>query len=110
MNPVARQVKEEFARQEAVCARTLTLFHLISNKARFRIICLLTRGEFCVQEIAEVVDQGNLSNISQQLKILLLAGIVEKRREDRRIIYSLKDERLRHMIEFLREQFMYAPS
>jgi len=106
MKSVCVAMKEEFARSESVCAQTLMLFHLISNKARFRIICLLTRGDFCVQDIADVVAHGNLSNISQQLKILRLAGLIDRRRDDRKLIYHLKDERVRTMIGFLRDQFL----
>ena len=106
MNTVARQVKKEFAGNEVVCSRVITLFQLIANKARFRIICLLARGDFCVNEIVEVVNEGKLSNISQQLKILTLAGLIERRREEKRIIYSLKDERIRDMIDYFRAQFL----
>jgi DNA-binding transcriptional ArsR family regulator len=108
MNPACRQMKTDFERSETVCARTLDLLHLISNKVRFRIICLLTRGDFCVQDIASVVGHGNLSNTSQQLKILRMAGIVDHRREERRIIYRLADERVRSMIAFLQKKFLAA--
>jgi len=96
----------EFQGNEAVCAKVLTLFHLLSNKARFRIVCLLARGEFCVHEIADVVGAGRLSNISQQLKMLTMAGVIERRRDQTRILYTLKDKRIRKMVNFLRVQFM----
>lgn len=96
----------EFQGNEAVCAKVLTLFHLLSNKARFRIVCLLARGEFCVHEIADVVGAGRLSNISQQLKMLTMAGVIERRRDQTRILYTLKDKRIRRMVNFLRVQFM----
>lgn len=66
------------------------MFQLFSNKGRFRIACLLARSEFCVNEITEVVSKGKTSNISQQLKILTLSGVIERRREDQRILYCLK--------------------
>jgi DNA-binding transcriptional ArsR family regulator len=106
MNAAAREMKQAFKKNEAVCARVLGLFHLFSHKGRFRIACLLARGEFCVHEIVEVVDQGKLSNISQQLKMLTLSGVIERRRENQRILYSLKDKRVRNMIEFLQGQFL----
>ena len=106
LNPACEQLRLEFQSNEVVCAKVLTLFHLLSNKARFRIVCLLARGEFCVQEIAEVVGAGRLSNISQQLKMLTMAGVIVRRREQNRILYTLKDARIRTMIEFLRVQFL----
>ena len=106
MNGIARELKKTFEKNEAVCAKVIGLFHLFSNKGRFRIVCLLARGEFCVHEIAEVVGQSKLSNISQQLKILTLSGVIERRREDQRILYRLKDERMGRLVEFLQQQFV----
>lgn len=106
MNNMIRKIRDDFKRNDAVCSQVVGLFQLISNKGRFRIICLLTHGEFCVHEIMEAVGGGKLSNISQQLKTLALAGVVERRREEQRILYRLKDERVRNMIGFLRNQFL----
>ena len=106
MDTVCRELKEAFRKNEVVCARVIQLFQLFSNKGRFRIACLLSRGEFCVNEITEVVSEGKTSNISQQLKILALSGIIERRRENQRILYRLKDRRVGTMIQFLQEQFL----
>lgn len=106
MNAQARQMQEQFRRNEAVCGRVITLFQLVANKTRFRIVCLLTRGEFCVRDILEVLGEGKLSNLSQQLKILTLAGMIQRRREQQRVLYTLKDERLRGMIAYLQREFL----
>jgi DNA-binding transcriptional ArsR family regulator len=106
MTEIARQLKMEFKRHEALCQKVLTTFHLLSNKARFRIVCLLARGEFCVHDISEVVGGCNISNISQQLKMLSLSGVVSKRRDQKRILYRLKDDKVRELIEFLQQQHL----
>ena len=107
MNAKGRTIKEEFRKNSAICERVVTLLHLISNKARFRIVCLLSRGgEFCVHDIMDVVNEGKLSHISQQLTILRLAGIVQKRRSNKLIFYAIKDERVRRLIEFLCLQYL----
>ena len=106
MNARHRTIKEEFRKNSAVCERVVTLLHLISNKARFRIVCLLSRGEFCVNDIMDVVNEGKLSHISQQLMMLRLAGIVQKRRSKKLILYAIKDERVRQLIEFLCRQYL----
>ncbi len=103
-------MKTLFNRNEAVCGRVLGLLQLLSNKTRFRIVCLLLRGEFSVNEIVEVVSEGQLSNVSQQLKVLTLAGIIERRRLKRQILYTLKDERVKDLIQFLQQQFLNAES
>lgn len=106
MQAACRELKEAFRKNEAVCAKVINLFHLFSHKGRFRIACLLTRGEFCVNDITDVVSEGKTSSVSQQLKILTLSGVVERRRVEQRILYSLKDERVRSLVLFLQERFL----
>ncbi len=106
MNATCRELKGTFQRNEAVCARVVQLFHLFSNKGRFRIACLLARGEFCVNDITGVVGEGKTSSVSQHLKMLALSGVVERRRENQRIFYRLKDRRVGATIQFLQKQFL----
>src|SRR5690348_13626709 len=103
MNTIGQELKEAFRKNEVVCARVIQLFQLFSHKGRFRIACLLARGEFCVNEITEIVSEGKTSNISQQLKMLALSGIIERRRENQHILYRLRDPRVGKMIQFLQE-------
>ncbi len=105
MTALGIKMKKTFEKNKAACQRVIGLFEFLSNKSRFQIICLLSRGEFCVNEITEVVSEGKLSNISQQLKILTLAGIVARRREGQHILYRLEDERIRRVIGFLQSEF-----
>ena len=109
LNKKAQQIKAEFEKNEAVCGKVLGLFHLVAHKPRFRIVCLLCQGEFCVNEIAEVVGCGKISNISQQLKMLTLAGLITKRRDQKKILYQVSDERVRHLVEYLRTEFLDNP-
>ncbi len=106
MTPVAKELKAAFRKNEVVCAHVIQLFQLFSNQGRFRIACLLSRGEFCVNEITEVVSEGKTSSISQHLKMLTLSGVIERRRENQRILYRLKDKRVGTMIRFLQEHFL----
>lgn len=106
LNNKAKAIQQEFLDNKALCQQVLSLFQLISNKSRFRILCTLSQGDFCVQEIAEIVGECKVSNISQQLRMLRLAGIIDRRREERKIIYTLVDERVRSMIIFLHEQYL----
>jgi DNA-binding transcriptional ArsR family regulator len=108
MNQACQNLKASFAQNETVCSRINELFHLLSNKGRFRIICLLCFGEYCVNDIAEVVSHGCLPNVSQHLKTLALSGVIERRRDGQRILYRLKDERVRNIIGFMRSQFLEA--
>ncbi|MDY7080940.1 MAG: metalloregulator ArsR/SmtB family transcription factor [Halobacteria archaeon] len=57
-----------------------------------RIIAYLSReGELTTSELAELVGKSN-STVSWHLSRLHDAGIVEKKREGRSVLYSLKDE------------------
>lgn len=96
------ETSELFARFEdrEACKNMLSMLSLVSNQIRFRILCLLTAGPFCVHDIVRHVG-GKSSNISQQLKILLLAGYISNERVGRQIYYRLEDEKVRALIEFL---------
>ena len=106
MKHACQKLKAAFEQNEAVCDRVNQLFHLLANKGRFRIVCLLCFGEFCVNDIAEVVSEGRLPNVSQHLKMLTLAGVIERHRQGQNIFYRLKDERVRNIIGFIRSQFL----
>ena len=67
---------------------------------------MLTEGEFCVTEITEAVLPGKLTSISQHLRILTLAGIVEKRRSQRKLLYRLKDTKIEATLDFLKHQYL----
>lgn len=106
MNETLEQIKQRFKNNEAVCQKVSNLFALISNRTRFRILCLLRESDFCVGDIVETIQTSNFSNISQQLRLLNIAGIVEHRRDGKRIIYKLVDERVRDIITYLHDNFM----
>ncbi|MGJ8649632.1 MAG: ArsR/SmtB family transcription factor [Opitutaceae bacterium] len=106
LNPVALEIKTQFENNEALCQKVIGIFQLAANKTRFRIICTLSKGDFCVNDIAEIIGAERLSNVSQQLKMLRLAGLIESRREKSQVIYSLTDEKVRRMIAFLQEEFL----
>ena len=94
----------ELFRDPKKCERVLSMFHLFSNENRFKILCALHEGDLCVNDITELVG-GKHSNISQQLKMLTLAGYLTRERRDKRIIYHLQDDHIRRTIDFLRSEF-----
>jgi len=99
------QIKERFTDNENVCQRVTGILSLMSNKTRFRILCMLAEGDFCVTEIVDTIQTAKLSNVSQQLRILTLAGVLEKTRKEQHVIYHLRDRRLAGLIENLEKQF-----
>lgn len=108
MKETLEQIKQRFKENEAVCQKVVDIFALISNKTRFRILCLLTEGDFCVGDIVDTIQISNFSNISQQLRLLNMAGIVDRRRDGKRIIYHLQDENVREIIIYLHDNYLNA--
>ena len=106
INDVCQKLKGTLEKNDEICSRVLCLLQLLSCKSRFHIICLLLRGEFSVNEIVQVVSEGQCSNVSQQLKALTLAGMTEGRRVKRQVFYRLKDERVRALMYFLQKEFL----
>ncbi len=105
MSLTKSEIKKRFELNTAACEKVLNVFSLLSNKSRFRIMCMLCEGDFCVNEIVEVVQPGKVSNISQQLRLLMLSGYIEKRREKKHVIYHLKDQNIRKLIQFLEDSY-----
>ena len=95
-----KKVADQLLRNQQYCDRILKMFSLFSNDTRFRILCVLKEGDFCVNDIVEFVG-GKHSNISQQLKMLTLAGYLTKERRERSVYYHLDDEKIKATIDFL---------
>jgi ArsR family transcriptional regulator len=86
------------------CERVLRMFSLCSNEYRFKILCILAEGECCVHDIVNALD-ARYSNISQQLKMLTLAGYLDKERRRRQTFYRLKSQEIRDVLDFLKATY-----
>lgn len=106
MNPLGIQLREEFRRNEHVCRKLIPILQILAHKARFRIVCALARGDFCVNDLALIIGEERPSNLSQHLKILRLAGIVAVQREEQRRVYHLADPSVRELINHFRATFL----
>ncbi|MBN2444376.1 MAG: winged helix-turn-helix transcriptional regulator [Spirochaetales bacterium] len=96
--------KEFIIKNTEACECILQTLSLLSNKTRLHILCILSNSDYCVGEIGEIVG-GKTSNISQQLKMLTMAGYLEKRRSEKNIFYHLKDEKIKKLLDFFRDNF-----
>ena len=76
----------------------------LSHEGRLMILCHLSTGEKSVTEL-ETLLASRQAAVSQQLARLRLEGLVDHRREGKTIYYSLKDDRVRRMIELVYEMF-----
>ena len=69
-------------------AETLKLFRSLADPTRLRIMALLERDELSVNELQEITRMGQ-SRISTHLRQLQEAGLLQSRREGKRIFYKL---------------------
>lgn len=100
------EVKAMFEANESMCREVIGMLELVSNKVRLRTVCMLMEGEYCVQDIVDVAGGGKATNVSQQLRMLRIAGVVESRREGKQVFYRLKEGSVPDLVRFLRKEYM----
>lgn len=100
---IARQVGQN--RDEQAYEDMANRLHLLSLPARLRIVDMLRRREECVCALQEALDRPQ-PYVSQQLRVLRKAGIVEWRRggrkgggDERYVYYRLADPWVRRLVE-----------
>jgi ArsR family transcriptional regulator len=74
------------------------VFKALCDPTRLRLISLLVRQEFCVGDLAAVLDVSQ-SVVSHQLRDMRRMGWVRNRREGRHVFYILDDEHVRSLFE-----------
>ncbi|MDJ1171353.1 metalloregulator ArsR/SmtB family transcription factor [Roseofilum sp. BLCC_M91] len=81
----SQQVPQEVVDQVA------EYFSVLSEPMRLKLLNLLREREQCVQELVEAT-QTSQANVSKHLKLMLQAGILQRRAEGTSAYYSVKDE------------------
>ncbi|RPF28012.1 ArsR/SmtB family transcription factor [Georgenia muralis] len=84
-------------------ARLAALFKLLGDPRRARILyALLEAGELCVCDLAASVEVPETA-VSQSLRLLRTAGVVDNRRDGRMVYYRLADAHVRMLLDLSRE-------
>ena len=81
-------------------ARSVELFHALSDETRLEIVDMLRSGERCVCDLTDALDAAQ-SRLSFHLKVLKDAGIVRDRREGRWVHYELDREAFEEIEELI---------
>ena len=89
---------------EQAAADVSQMLKLLSNQNRLLILCQLADGERSVGELARLLSVSQVT-VSQQLGVLRNTGMVHSRRDAQTIYYSLSNEDIRSLIEFLYRTF-----
>jgi DNA-binding transcriptional ArsR family regulator len=86
----------------------LKILKAISDETRLKIAKLLCSGEKCGSEIMPLVGKSQ-PNISIHLSKLKNAGIIESRRDGKKIYYYFSNERAKKIIDSINEDNALAP-
>ncbi|GLP63987.1 hypothetical protein TUSST3_06070 [Streptomyces sp. TUS-ST3] len=83
---------------EEQLALAAEILALLGDRTRLTLLHALTRGESDVTTLTEVCAAARPA-VSQHLARLRLAGLVNTRKEGRRVIYALRDGHLRRLVD-----------
>jgi DNA-binding transcriptional ArsR family regulator len=72
-------------------------FKALAHPARLKLLERLIREDCCVSEIEDCLSISQ-PRVSQHLKVLKRAGIIQGKRDKRRICYRISDEWVRDLI------------
>ena len=85
---------------------TASLLRTLGNPDRLLLLCQLSQGERAVGELEELVGLRQPS-LSQQLAVLRNEGLVQTRRDGKRIFYRIAEPRLLVLLGTLYQ--LYCP-
>ena len=68
-------------------------FSAFSDRTRMRILTLLTIGDYCVNDVAYLL-QTNQSTVSHQLQNLKARGLVDCKKQGKKTVYFLKNTKM----------------
>ena len=83
---------------EDVVRRVASLFSLLDDPTRIKVILAVADGEKCVGDIAKEVNSSD-SAVSHQLRILRDSRVVDYRKEGRMSMYRLCDDHIKNILE-----------
>ena len=78
----------------------LILLKAMGERTRFKILKTLVSGEKCACEIPKIIERSQ-PNTSMHLSKLQDWNLVDSRRDGKRILYSIKDPKIKKIIEII---------
>jgi ArsR family transcriptional regulator len=77
------------------------IFRALADPTRLAILCALTQGERCVNELADLLRLPQ-PTVSRHLRVLHDALLVNATRHGQNVVYTLSDPPICQVIELLR--------
>jgi ArsR family transcriptional regulator len=90
----------------ATAADVARQMKVLGNPERLLLLCQLSQRECCVSDLEELLDIRQ-PTLSQQLAVLRSEGVVDTRRDGKRIFYRVADQRLLRVLATL--YALYCP-
>ena len=84
----------------AAAGEATAVLGVLANENRLLLLCQLSKGEKCVGELEALLDLRQ-PTLSQQLGVLRSEGLVDTRRDGKRIYYSIADARVLALLNAL---------
>jgi len=104
MTPVRSAI--DAARMQNAARQATAALHALANENRLLLLCQLSQGEQSVAELEALLDIHQ-PTLSQQLGVLRAEGLVQTRRDGRRIYYSVADPKILTLLNTLYS--LYCP-
>lgn len=102
--PQAQALNPELLR--AAAGEAVAALKVLGNPERLLLLCQMSQGELSVSELEEALGIYQ-PTLSQQLGVLRREGMVQTRRDGKKIFYSVADERLLTLLQTL--YTLYCP-
>ncbi|HCE09531.1 MAG TPA: transcriptional regulator [Oxalobacteraceae bacterium] len=90
----------DLAQLRAVAGEATAALRVLANEDRLLLLCQLSQGEKSVGELEELLDLRQ-PTLSQQLGVLRTEGVVNTRRDGKRIYYSVADQKVLALLNTL---------
>lgn len=90
----------------AAASETAAVLRALSNEDRLLLLCQISQGEYSVGELEELLDIRQ-PTLSQQLTVLRAEGLVDTRRDGKRIFYRVSDQKVLAILAMLYQ--LYCP-
>lgn len=97
-------IHPDMLRQAA--GQAVSALKVLANEDRLLLLCQLSQGEMSVGDLEEALGIRQ-PTLSQQLAVLRAEGVVDTRRDGKRIFYSIADARLLQVLAVLYD--LYCP-
>jgi DNA-binding transcriptional ArsR family regulator len=96
----------DIALMRAAAGEATAVLRVLANEDRLLLLCQMSQGEKSVSELEELLDIHQ-PTLSQQLGVLRADGLVNTRRDGKRIYYSIANPKVLALLNTLYS--LYCP-